>query len=281
MKTLVFANLKGGVGKSALATQTAYYFYDVLKLRVLFIDHDHQANSTKAIKTSGLATLSAHTSYAVMTKDDIELEDAGFLLVGSDPNLSMMERQPDRHNEFANKLAKFISSVADKFDVCVIDVNPNPDIRLTAALVVADYVLSPIQLNQEAVDGIGALLNDPKRGIRTVQANWNKGLQLLGLIPNLVEPTPFQRQNLTALVQAFSKIMFMVDGRPASIPRRTAVAEAQAEGKPIWRLSSPGSDGKDRTRTSAREAWKEIKPIFDELAQRMGISKYEPKGEGK
>ena len=47
------------------------------------------------------------------------------------------------------------------FDVCVIDTNPNPDIRLIAALASADFVLSPIQLNQEAIDGVRALLQSP------------------------------------------------------------------------------------------------------------------------
>lgn len=274
MKTLLLANLKGGVGKSAIATQIAYYFHDVLKQRVLFIDMDHQGNSSKAIKASGLATVSQNTSYALMTKD-IEIEQESFVLIPADPNLSMLESQPDKRNEYANRLVEKVKSLANNFDVCVIDVNPNPDIRLTVSLVAADYVLSPIQLNQEAVDGIGAMLNDPKRGIRTVQANWNKGLKFLGLLPNLVEPTPFQKQNLIALAQAYAKYMFIINNRPANIPRRTAVAEAQAEGKPIWKLVSSGADGRERPRTSARDAWREIKPVFEEIAKRMEIKSVE------
>lgn len=271
MKTLLLANLKGGVGKSAIATQIAYYFHDVLKQRVLFIDMDHQANSSKAIKSSGLATVSQITSYTVLTKD-VKIEQESFLLIPADPNLSMLERQAKDHNDFANRFADQIKALANDYDVCVIDVNPNPDIRLTVSLVAADYVLSPIQLNQEAVDGIGSMLNDPKRGIRAVQANWNKGLKFLGLLPNLVEPTPFQKQNLIALAQAYAKFMFIINGKPSNIPRRTAVAEAQAEGKPIWKLSSTGADGKERPRTSARDAWREIKPVFDEIASRMEVT---------
>ena len=44
----------------------------------------------------------------------------------------------------------------------MIDTHPNPDIRLIAALASADFVLSPIQLNQEAVDGVKALLTHPR-----------------------------------------------------------------------------------------------------------------------
>ena len=41
MKTLVLANQKGGVGKSAIGTQLAFYAV-TSGLRVLYIDLDHQ-----------------------------------------------------------------------------------------------------------------------------------------------------------------------------------------------------------------------------------------------
>jgi len=57
VKTLVLANQKGGVGKSAIACQLAYFVAELRQKRVLFIDLDHQGNSTKALDTSGLVTL--------------------------------------------------------------------------------------------------------------------------------------------------------------------------------------------------------------------------------
>ena len=67
------------------------------------------------------------------------------------------------------------------------------DIRQLASLVVGDFVLSPLQLNQEAIDGIGDLLNHDNIGIRKIKATINKKLELIGILPNIVEPTPFQR----------------------------------------------------------------------------------------
>jgi len=258
MKTLVLANQKGGVGKSAVACQFAYFVSEIMQKRVLFIDLDHQANSTKAIHTSELATVSAIHSAQVLSERVGAVEDASFVLVPSDDTLSKMEKQPDKHNHFATNLQAFLKSVADKFDVCVIDTNPNPDIRMTAALVVADYVLSPIQLNQEALDGIGALRND----VAKIKAAINPKLHLIGILPNLVEVTPFQKANLQQLTQYFGKLMVQLDnGRPAVIQTRTAVAEAQAAGKPIWKLG----------KTSARDAWVQIKPVFEKVASEMGV----------
>ena len=52
MKTLVLANQKGGVGKSAVATLLAHYLAQHGQ-RVLAIDLDHQGNFTGTLRASG------------------------------------------------------------------------------------------------------------------------------------------------------------------------------------------------------------------------------------
>ncbi|HEY2187761.1 MAG TPA: hypothetical protein VGH48_04290 [Caldimonas sp.] len=47
----------------------------------------------------------------------------------------------------------------------------------------ADHVLSPIQLNQEAMDGVTALLNHERIGLRKIKAVLNPRLNLIGLLP--------------------------------------------------------------------------------------------------
>ena len=60
----------------------------------------------------------------------------------------------------------------------MIDTHPNPDIRVIAALASADFVLSPIQLNQEAIDGVRALLHHQRVGIHKIKALLNPKLTL-------------------------------------------------------------------------------------------------------
>lgn len=175
MKTLVLANQKGGVGKSAVGTQLAYYLVQ-RALRVLFIDLDHQKNSTKPIMKSGRATAASFTASQLLAGEGKTVPDANFVIVQGDDTLSSLERQPDKHNAIVNSLKAFLESVADKFDVCIIDTNPNPDIRYAGALITSDFVLSPIQLNQEAIDGIGSLLNHQRYGYRKIKAALNPGL---------------------------------------------------------------------------------------------------------
>ncbi|MDP4573462.1 ParA family protein [Pseudomonas sp. LPH60] len=257
MKTYVLANQKGGVGKSFFVVQFAYFLHILRGLRVLVIDLDHQRNSTKAIKLGGYATVSSLSADALLRESALTIENAEFVLVSGTQELIKMERKEDQHNVYVNNLHKFLTSVSGQFDVCLIDTNPNPDIRQLSALVCSQFVVSPIQLNQEAIDGIGDLLNHPSIGIRRIQETINPNLQLLGILPNIVEPTPFQRNNFHALAKHYAKLLIPLEKGFAAIKRTTAIPEAQAAGVPVWKLG----------KTSGREAWAQIKPIFEKLAQ--------------
>lgn len=262
MKTLVFANQKGGVGKSAIACQLAYFIADFLKKRVIVIDLDHQGNTSKVMRVGGISTVSSLTTTHIFSDETFKVEDVDFVVVPADTcELLKMEKQAEKHNAFASNLYTFLQAIDKKFDVCILDTNPNPDIRQLSALVVSDYVLSPIQLNQEAIDGIGNLLNHENVGIRKIQATINPKLKLIGVLPNLVEPTPFQRENLGDFSKHFSKLLIRLPVGFASIKKTTAMPEAQALGLPIWKLG----------KTSAREAWSHIRPVFENISSTMGV----------
>ena len=262
MKTMVLANQKGGVGKSAVVVQLAYFFHLIMGKRVLVIDVDHQRNSSKAICTGGFALVSQIRASQLLTTTVSRVEAADFVLIaGDNADLLKMEKQADQHNRFATNLQVFLQTIDKDFDVCIIDTNPNPDIRQLACLVVSDFVLSPLQLNQEAIDGIGDLLNHESIGIRKIKAVLNSKLELIGILPNLVEPTPFQRDNLRALCTHFAKLLIPMDGSFAAIKKTTAIPEAQAAGVPVWKIS----------KTSGRQAWMQIKPVFEKIASIMEI----------
>jgi len=259
MKTLVLANQKGGVGKSAVATLLAHYLRQQGQ-RVLAIDLDHQGNLSQPLRLSRRATLAAFGADRLFTDAPAALPAADFVLIAGDPQLLWLERQPDKHNAFATNLHRFLPAAASRFDVCVIDTNPNPDIRVIAALVSADFVLSPIQLNQEALDGVGGLLNHERVGVRRIKAVLNPKLRLVGLLPVMVEPTPFQRANFVQIVEQYHPLLIRVGdgpGRFASIPRRSAIAEAQAHGEVLWEMK----------KTAARDAWREIEPSLRTISR--------------
>ena len=261
MKTLVLANQKGGVGKSAVATLLAHYLRQQGQ-RVLAIDLDHQGNLTSPLSRSMRPVVAGITSDRLLTESVPVMPSAPFVLVPSDRTLLTLERQPQRHNDFARNLRAFLAAMDAQFDACVIDTNPNPDIRVIAALVSADFVLSPIQLNLEAMDGIGGLLNHERIGLRKIKAVLNPKLHFIGLLPTMVEPTPFQKSNFVQIVQRYHPLLIRIGDGPgafASIPRRASIAEAQAHAEVLWEMR----------KTAARDAWREIEPSLRTIAAIM------------
>jgi chromosome partitioning protein len=260
MKTLVLCNQKGGVGKSAVATLLAHYLVH-RGHRVLAIDLDHQGNLSKPLRLSGRCAVSSFAGDALLTaaSPPQPLPDQPFVLVPGDRALLGLERQPALHTPFARQFRSFLAAIDARFDACVVDTNPNPDIRVIAALASADFVLSPIQLNQEAMDGVSGLLNHDRVGLRKIKAVLNPKLALIGLLPTMVEPTPFQKANFVQVGQQYHALMIRIGDGPgafASIPRRSCIAEAQAEGAVLWEMK----------KTAARDAWREIEPSLARIA---------------
>lgn len=265
MKTLVMANQKGGVGKSAIATQLAHYAAS-LGLRVGVIDLDHQRNTSRPLMSHSSVFTMPTTSSELMDSgamQDMPL-DAGIILVAGDDKLTALEKQGAKHNVFATNLRNVLSRMG-QLDLCIIDTNPNPDIRYASALISADYALAPVQLNQEAIEGIGGLLGHPRYGLAKIKAALNPKLEFLGILPNLVEPTPFQRNNMVQLTEKFgARLLADNSGSKVKygfIPKRSAIAEAQAAGQFIA----------DLKKTAARDAWAELQPVFDMVLDRMGV----------
>ncbi len=116
-----------------------------------------------------------------------------------------------------------------------------------------------MQLNQEALDGVNGLLNHDRVGLRKIKAVLNPKLNLIGLLPTLVEPTPFQKSNFQQVIMRFHPLMIRIGERPgecAAIPKRTCIAEAQAAGEVLWEMK----------KTAARDAWREIEPSLTRIA---------------
>ena len=226
----------------------------------LAIDLDHQGNFSSAVTLSKRAHVASTTADQLPSHPNVKLPAERYVLVPAADPLLGLERQPTQHTSFARYLRDFLNSVDQQFDLCVTDTHPNPDIRLIAALATGDFVLSPIQLNQEAIDGVRALLHDPPVGFHKIKAVLNPKLAMIGLLPTMVEPTPFQKANFPALVQKYAPMMIKLSdaaGDFARIPKRSAIAEAQADGLLLWEMK----------KTAARDTWAEIEPSLRRTTQ--------------
>jgi chromosome partitioning protein len=96
MKTIVFANQKGGVGKSATACLFAHYLAQQGQ-RVLVIDFDHQGNLSKALQSSGRVDLAGISASQVLDSPQPEVGPGVFVLVAADstaPHCSAWSASP-------------------------------------------------------------------------------------------------------------------------------------------------------------------------------------------
>lgn len=267
MKTLLIATQKGGVGKSALLCQFAHYLHAFLGLRVLVIDLDDQANSSRSLERAHKATALHVTASTLFMKvvSDIAPALPAFSLIKADEILQRLVEQPDEFTRYHANLKQFLGNIASQVDVCLIDCAPTADLRTVYAQAVADFMLSPIQLTQEAVEGVMETING-RRGVRRIQATFNPALQFIGVLPNMVEQTPLQQLNGREVAVRFAQYLIPDPGTPGrivTIPRRSAIAKAQAEGLPLWELG--------KTKTGARDAWRDVRPCFDVIARCMKL----------
>ncbi len=177
MRTYVFANQKGGVGKSTVAVHKAIY-HESLGQRVLFIDFDGQGNSTTTLRAR--ARISANAIDLFGSDPLPSLESApGITLLQGTKELNEIERLPN--NVILNP-KEAIAKYVDRFDVCIIHTPTTMGLLLLAALTMSDFAITPFELAGYSIQGIAQIIET----IKGVQGNLNPDLVFLGMLPNKV-----------------------------------------------------------------------------------------------
>lgn len=259
MTTLVAANQKGGVGKSTTACHAAFYFAGQARAeqpigadtkgRVAFISCEVQKNSSNTLKkTYGTANVRAD---AFFRSEPFDIVSTGAVTVyEGGPFMADIERIQGAH--FRGQVAR----IAPHFDYCIIDTPPSVGVLQVAALSAADFVLSPIEMDEYSVEGVVDML----KTIIGVRERFNPGLVFLGMLPCRVQnSSPRQKAALANLLTHYAQYVFgLHEGLKTSV--RQAIPEALAQGVPVWQLKSSG----------AREAGAEMLAIMRLLERAMG-----------
>ncbi len=290
MKILTIANEKGGVGKSFIATQFAYYCAIKFRLRVALIDLDPQANATNCL-TEYQGAFKAKPcdvrACDLILGANLPAQFPAFALFAASDELKLLEKQGDAaHGLYVDNLINSLKGLEPFFDVAIIDTNPSEDIRSNSGLLVCTHLVSPIQLAKEAIDGISRLF-DRIGTISSLNSNLPGGF--IGMLPNMVESGSFQMANAKMLLENFGKLLISVPEiklqyvkdeqgqiKPlrdaeglacsqvkgfAAIKRHAGIAEAQALGLPIWEMQGQAA------------AWGEIKRAFFAILEAMNVER--------
>ena len=248
MDTLVITHQKGGVGKTTIAALLAWWFAQTHKARVALLDLDRQKNLTRSFARHR-TELSAAQLFAAAGLRLADRPPSALCLFAGETELTDLERaSPEVIRHFRHNMVQ----LRPHFNTCLIDTPPALGLRMSAALIVADYVLCPIELEEYSIDGVTAMI----KTIVGVRPRHHPRLQFLGLAANRINPhSRLQRKAHQALLGTYGQHVIR-----ARISTRSAIPDALSQGVPVWRLP----------KSSAREAAAEIQHAFMLLRDRMG-----------
>ena len=227
-------NMKGGVGKTTLTINLAYYLAYFENQKVLIIDFDPQSNSSSAYITYNryeellderkviseiftdidriigpvssrnpkLLTLSDLSVNVRTTKDKGKID-----IVVSELELSkVLERSGGAAIE--ERLAKILEEKKKAYDYVLIDCSPTYSVLTNNALMASDFVLIPVKPDPFSARGIPMLLKKIEQHNRLHN---DKKVEVLGIVFNLIKEDLKYMDSVKAQIMATYPNVFQTE----------------------------------------------------------------------
>jgi chromosome partitioning protein len=272
-------NMKGGVGKTTLASQIAWHAVRQLDKKVLLIDLDPQANASQSIMSprtwveyldnGGLTVADIFEQFTptgtasgspkkldplkVISKR-VDYDDGSLLhIVPSRLELSWTLRNPHDKDTL---LPRFVAKIEHRYDLIILDCSPTDSILTDAAYHCSRYILVPIRAEFLASIGF-PLLN------RSIEAfkmrHEDKVIEVCGLVfndfirGNEKREHKLARKNVNDKATEYGWYIFKND-----IPHSDSYFRAARDGMPIDRAKGTHEKVKDEFASFATEFFERI-----------------------
>ena len=238
MKIVAVANQKGGVGKTTTAVNIRCALAERGQ-RILIVDLDPQGNATSSLGMQELEGESLYESLlggASIVERIFPTRLERLFLVPADLDLAGAEVEIARMNDHLTRLKQTLSILRSDqtFDFILLDCPPSLGILMTNALAAADEILTPIQCEYFALEGLVKIV----RVVEQVRdSGANEQVEIGGIVMTMFDG----RTKLSAQVVAEVRAHFGERVYATVIPRTVRLSEAPSFGKSVLEYDPKGT----------------------------------------
>lgn len=186
MRTTAILNLKGGVGKTTTVIHMANILHRDYGARVLVVDCDHQHNLTQFFdadpeRGSTTDVLIAGWPEGTPIGPIQSTETEGIDILAADGSLMALDLSQLENNRVKSDCFRemvMAQALAESYDYVLFDCPPAFNAACAAALIAADDVVIPIELDAFSIDGMGNIIQQVDNMRRL-----NNRLRVAGVLP--------------------------------------------------------------------------------------------------
>jgi chromosome partitioning protein len=265
MTTIAICNQKGGVGKTTLTINLGAALADAGQ-RVLLVDLDPQGHLTEGVGLQESYLEAQPTLYdALVSKEPVSLAaliqhetkaHEPFVVIPATYQLMLAEQSLYMARNREHKLKTLLSQLDNQFDYVLLDCPPVLGNLTDNALNAARRVLIPIQAEATSVRALELLFDQ----IESVERGLNIEIQVLGVIPNLVQDSAMAKKILHDLRQSVPMLA------PFELRKRVILQAAWASGCSIFAYQPP-SRADEKNKLEVIELYRELARFVMEQAE--------------
>ena len=186
MRTTAILNLKGGVGKTTTVIHMANILHRDYGARVLVVDCDHQHNLTQFFdadpergSTTDVLLMGWPEGTPIGPIQSTETD--GIDILAADGSLMALDLSQLENNHVKGGCVRgrvMAQALAESYDYILFDCPPAFNAACAAALIAADDVVIPIELDAFSIDGMGNIIQQVDNMRRL-----NSRLRVAGVLP--------------------------------------------------------------------------------------------------